>query len=93
MEHAQPPGDEPQAKAQRNFTDGESRIMKDSATGGWVQGYNAQAAVDEASQIIVAADVTQEANGKQQLEPMVEQVKRNTNATPKVLSADKDYYS
>ena len=93
VEHAQPPDEEPESKAQRNFTDSESRIMKDSATGGWVQGYNAQAAVDEASQIIVAADVTQEANDKRQLEPMVEQVKGNTNATPKVLSADNGYYS
>ena len=41
----------------------------------------------------MAADVTQETNDKRQLEPMVEQVKRNTNATPKVLSADNGYYS
>ena len=93
MEHAEPPKEEPEAKAQRNFTDPESRIMKDNAKEAWVQGYNAQAAVDEGSQIIVAADVTQETNDKRQLEPMVEQIKENTNATPKVLSADNGYYS
>ena len=93
VEHAEAPKEEPEPKAQRNFTDPESRIMKDGATKAWVQGYNAQAAVDEESQIIVAADVTQETNDKRQLEPMVEQVKENTGSKPKVLSADNGYYS
>jgi len=47
----------PKPKAQRNFTDPESRIMKDGATKSFVQAYNAQAAVDRTAQIIVAADV------------------------------------
>ena len=47
VEHAEPPKEEPEAKAQRNFTDPESRIMKDNAKEAWVQGCNAQAAVDE----------------------------------------------
>jgi transposase len=59
----------PAAKAQRNFTDPESRIMKDGATKAFEQAYNAQVAVDSQAQVIVAAAVTQEANDKQQLVP------------------------
>ena len=47
----------PKEKAQRNFTDPESRIMPDGAhKGSFVQAYNAQAAVDSAAQIVVAAE-------------------------------------
>ena len=49
---AAPPSDQPDPKAQRNFTDPESRIMK--AKEGFVQAYNARAAVDADAQIIVA---------------------------------------
>ena len=65
----------PEAKAQRNFTDSESRIMKDGATKEFVQGYNAQIAVDGKSQVIVASGVTQETNDKRQLIPMLERLK------------------
>ena len=82
----------PKPKDQRNFTDPESRIMKDSATKGFVQGYNAQAAVDAEAQVIVAADVTQEPNDKRQAEPMVEQIEENVKERPKELSADAGYY-
>ncbi len=81
----------PDPKAQRNFTDPESRIMKDGATKGFVQAYNAQAAVDGAAQVIVAAAVTQEANDKRQLVPMLTQVKANVGAAPAVASADSGY--
>ena len=90
---AKEPSDEPEPRAQCNFTDPESRIMKDSASKSFIQGYNAQAAVDETSQIIVAAHVTQEANDKQQVVPMVEQIKANTGTIPKRLTADTNYYS
>ena len=83
----------PDPKAQRNFTDPESRIMKDGATKGFVQAYNAQAAVDGAAQIIVAAAVTQAANDKQQLVPLLTQVATNCGATPAVVSADSGYFS
>ena len=84
---------QPKPKDQINFTDPESRIMKDSATKEFMQGYNAQAAVDAASQIIVAAEVTTQSNDKKQLEPMLAEVKENCNALPKELSADAGYYS
>lgn len=88
------PSDKPAAKAQRNFTDPESRIMKDGASKSFEQAYNCQAAVDEKSQIIIATNVTQQPNDKQQLEPMVEEIKKNTdNKTPNKISADSGYFS
>ena len=60
----------PDAKAQRNFTDPDSRIMPDGAhKGSFVQAYNAQIAVDDDTQVIVAAEITQDANDKEQLAP------------------------
>jgi transposase len=88
------PSDDPDPKAQRNFTDPESRIMKDGASKSFEQAYNCQAAVDETSQIIVATHVTQQTNDKQQVEPMVEAIKANTGGSkPKKLSADTGYFS
>jgi transposase len=84
---------QPKPKDQINFTDAESRIMKDSTTKGFIQGYNAQAAVDATSQIIVAADVTIQSNDKKQLQPMLDELQKNCKATPKELSADTGYYS
>jgi len=83
----------PKPKDQINFTDPESRIMKDSATKEFIQGYNAQAAVEATSQIIVAAEVTIQSNDKKQLEPMLAEIEKNCNAVPKELSADAGYYS
>jgi transposase len=84
----------PDAKAQRNFTDAESRIMPDGANkGSFLQGYNAQAAVDATAQVIVAAEITQQANDSRQLIPMLEQVKANMGRKPDVVSADAGYWS
>ena len=84
----------PEPKAQRNFTDPESRIMPDGAhKGSFVQGFNAQIAVDSAAQIIVAAEVTQESNDKQQLAPMLAQIEQNLGAKPKAATADAGYFS
>jgi transposase len=83
----------PAPKAQRNFTDPDSRIMKDGATKSFVQAYNAQAAVDGQAQIIVAAAVTQEANDKRQLVPLLTQVAAHCGAAPAVASADSGYFS
>jgi hypothetical protein len=84
----------PEAQAQRNFTDPESRIMPDGAhKGAFMQAYNAQIAVDSAAQIIVAAELTQESNDKQQLAPMLERVEQNLGAKPEAVSADAGYCS
>ncbi len=83
----------PEPKAQQNFTDPESRIMKDGATKSFEQAYNAQAVVDDEAQIIVAADVTQQTNDKKQLKPMLEQVQSNLGRLPDKASADSGYYS
>jgi hypothetical protein len=84
---------QPAPTAPRNFTDPESRIMKDGATRGFEQAYNAQAVVDSTAQIIVAAAVTQEANDKQQLQPMLEKVKENCGRLPEKASADAGYFN
>lgn len=83
----------PKPTAQRNFTDPESRIMKDGATGSFEQSYNGQIAVDDGAQIIVAATLTQDANDKQQLVPVLKKVKTNTGRLPEKASADAGYFS
>jgi hypothetical protein len=83
----------PGPKDQINFTDPESRIMKDPTTKGFLQGYNAQCAVDAPSQIIVAADVTIQTNDKQQMEPMIHRIEENLGSSPQKLSADAGYFS
>jgi transposase len=84
---------QPEPKAQRNFTDPDSRIMLDGATKSFTQAYNVQAAVDSQGQIIVAAALTQEANDKKQLVPMLEQVAQNMGRKPEQASADAGYFS
>ena len=85
-----PPGT-PKDKAQRNFTDPESRIMK---TGdGFIQGYNAQAVVDAEHQVIVAQGLSNNAADAQQLTPMLKAIKANTGRQAKELSADAGYCS
>ena len=84
----------PDDKAQYNFTDPESRIMPDGANkGSFVQGYNAQIAVDSESQVIVAAEVTQETNDKKQLRPMIAQIEKDLDQKPEKVSADTGYFS
>jgi transposase len=93
----EPPAPEPARpaeKAQRNFTDPDSRIMRDGATKSFEQSYNCQAVVDSEAQVIVAAQVTQQANDKQQVKPLIEQMKVNLEGrTPGELSADAGYFS
>ena len=83
----------PEEKAQKNFTDPESRIMKDGATKEFIQGYSGQAAVDSTAQVIVGCFVTQETNDKQQMIPLLEKVKENTGKLPDKVSADSGYFS
>lgn len=84
-------GAKPEPKAQRNFTDPESKIMKGSD--GFIQGYNAQIAVDESNQIIVAQHVTSRANDVEQLQETVERIEENLGSLPKVVLGDAGYYS
>ena len=80
---------EPDEKAQDNFTDPDSRIMK--SKGGYSQCYNGQIAVDGESRLVVAAEVTQSASDNGQLIPILEQVKQNTGCLPRKALADAGY--
>src|SRR5712672_1722820 len=88
---AAPPSTTPDPKAQKNFTDPQSRIMK--SKDGFVQAYNAQIAVDSQAQIIVAQDVTQSAVDSGQLVPMTDAIETNLGRKPEQLSADAGYCS
>lgn len=82
----------PRPKAQRNFTDPESKIMKTS-DGAFHQCFNAQAAVDAEHQVIVAADVNDCAADVAHLIPMTEQTIENTGHAPTQVLADAGYCS
>jgi len=82
---------QPKPKAQHNFTDPESRIMK--GPDGFVQAYNAQAAVEPALQLIVGQALTQQANDKQQLIPMIERVREQAGQKVQQVLADSGYCS
>ena len=88
---AAPPSAEPDGKAQRNFTDGESRILK--TKDGYIQGYNAQAAVDGEAQIIVAHSLTQSTSDQDQLVPLIDGIEANLGRKPREASADAGYCS
>jgi transposase len=79
----------PPAKAQRNFTDPDSRILRDRKT--YVQGYNCQAAVDSKAQVIVARGVAAEQQDQYQLMPMLDQLRKNMGRQAKEVSADAGY--
>jgi transposase len=81
----------PKPKAQRNFTDPESRIMM--RDGGFLQAYNAQIAVDEGHQIIVAAALSNQSPDPEYFEPMLRRVVRNCDAIPERVTADSGYFS
>ena len=83
----------PDDKAQRNFTDAESRIMPAPGGRDFQQAYNCQAVVDHAHQVIVAARATNLTSDKQQAVVMIEETISNTGAVPKEVSADAGYYS
>jgi transposase/IS5 family transposase len=84
----------PRTEDQLNLTDEESRIMPQSG-GGFEQSYNAQAIVDHTSMLVLAAQVTQAPNDKQQLQPMLEKLQALPTGlnSPETLSADSGYYS
>jgi transposase len=81
----------PADKAQRNFTDPESKIQK--TADGFIQGYNAQVAVDEAAQIIVAQHVTPMAADVNELLPTVTAMTTTLHRKPQRVLADAGYWS
>ena len=85
-----PPGT-PEDKAQRNFTDPDSRIM--TTKDGFIQGYNAQAAVDGADQIIVAHGGTNDGSDQAQLTPLLDAIQTHVGREPEEVSADAGYCS
>jgi len=86
-----PEAAKPTAKTQYNFTDPESRILKGGD--GFVQGYNTQIAVEPAFQLIVGQRVTQAANDKQQLVPLVETIEQQSGQKPQGVLVDSGYCS
>ena len=88
---AAPPSEDPDPKAQKNFTDPESRIMK--TKDGFVQGYNAQAAVDATAQVIVAHGLDAKQSDQHQLAPIADAIEANLGKKPAQLSADAGYCS
>jgi transposase len=86
-----PPKREPDGKRQRNFTDPQSRILK--TKDGYIQGYNAQAAVDAEAQIILAHDLTPGMSDQDRLGPLLDAIEDNLGRKPKEVSADAGYCS
>ena len=83
----------PDDKAQRNFTDPDSRIMPGPGRRDFQQSYNCQAVVDSEHQVIVAARATDQPSDNGQAVSMIEETVNNTGAVPKKVSADAGYYS
>jgi len=81
----------PAAKMQYNFTDPESRIMKGPDS--FVQAYNTQIAVESDLQLIVGQLVTQDANDKQQMKPVVEAIREQSGQKPAEVVSDSGYCS
>ena len=81
----------PESKAQYNFTDPESRILK--GPDGFVQGYNTQVGVEALFQLVVGQTVTQAANDKQQVVPLIEAIEEQSGQRPKEVLADSGYCS
>lgn len=81
-----------QPTRQYNFVDPDSRVMKDTGRKCFVQAYNAQIAVAGKAQVIVAAELTQKTTDREQLLPMVQSMRTNTEGTPEVITADAGYW-
>jgi transposase len=87
----EPPSTKPEPKAQRNFTDPQSRILK--TKDGYIQGYNAQAAVDAQAQIIVAQTLSNSGSDQAQFAPLLDDIKLTFKRNPDEVSADAGYCS
>jgi len=81
-----------QPSRQYNFVDPDSRVMKDNGRKCFMQGYNAQIAVDSHQQVIVAAEVTQQTTDREQLVPMVKSVRSGNLLADAIVIADAGYW-
>jgi transposase len=81
-----------QPTRQYNFVDPDSRVMRDNARKCFIQGYNAQIAVDTHQQVIVAAEITQKTTDRGQLLPMVRSICSATSQVPETVTADAGYW-
>jgi transposase len=88
----QPPVPGPHDKDQYNFTDPDSRIMKNSTNDGFDQHYNVQAAVDQASLLIVASTLSNHPNDKREAEPTLAAISPQVGA-PSAAALDNGYFS
>ena len=85
------PEGKPVDTAQRNFTDPDSAIMK--GADGFIQAYNAQLAVDEAHQVIVACGVSDQPADAAHFAPMLQRVSANVGAAPAHATGDAGYWN
>lgn len=88
----QAPKPGPRAKDQYNFTDPESRIMKNSRDDGFGQHYNAQIAVDQDSLLIVGCEVSNHPNDKEEAIPTIESIP-DALGKPAAAALDNGYFS
>ena len=89
--HKPKPTGTPAEKTQRNLTDSDSRLMKTGDQ--FIQGYNAQAAVDSHRQIIVAQTLVNTGSDMHQMIPLLKQIRRNLKRQTREISADSGYCS
>lgn len=90
--HPNPPTPGPREKDQYNFTDPDSRIMKNSTDEGFDQYYNVQVAVDQESRLIVANTVSNHANDQAEAIPTVEAIRADVGK-PEGVAMDNGYFS
>ena len=83
----------PQPNKQKNFTDPESCLMKDGATGGFIQAYNAQVAVDEERQVIVACTLSSQPSDTAGFLPLLAETQTQLGRLPEKVSADTGFWS
>ena len=87
-----PPTPGPRDKDQYNFTDPDSRIMKNSQNAGFDQHYNAQAAVDQASRLIVGASLSNHPNDQAEVAPTLDSLPAALGS-PAAAALDNGYFS
>lgn len=87
-----PPEPGPRDKDQYNFTDPESRIMKNSTNEGFDQHYNVQVAIDQSNLLIVAHELSNHPNDKQEAQPTLDAISSELG-TPKAVALDNGYFS